>query len=216
MASLHLQPRYGPTLPQLIAARLARLSPASQLAVRVMSAMFVLALVAGAILWPRAHGFSHTGAVDFDLKYARALHRVPAGPGAYLKLQQTRNGLLVQSFEADALTLPPYDGDPVGELPVYATGYIRTLSGRFQGFRLLGEGKTRVNGQSGYTIVYSGRLGGRPITARDDLFVSDKPGRRDGVAIEMIETPAAHIGGPTLIGLNGPVGDTLQSLSLNR
>ena len=204
MTPSRLRPEYGPTLAGLVAPRLARLSPAGQRLVRVMAGAFLALVVAAAILWPRAHGFSHSGAASFDLRYARALHRVAPDPGGFLKVEQSRHGLLIQSLEINPLSLPPYEGDPVGELPVYATTYIQSLAARFPGFRLIGEGKTRVNGYPGYTILYTARLGGRSISARDDLFVSDQPGRRDGLAIQMLATPAAHVGGITLIGVNGP------------
>jgi hypothetical protein len=213
MSPSRLRPEYGPTLPGLIAPLLARLSPAAQRLVRVMAGAFVVLVVAAAILWPRAHGFSHSGRAPFDLSYARALTRVTPDPGGYLKVEQTRHGELVQSLEVSPVRLAPYQGDALGEVPVFATGYIQSLAARFPGFHLIGEGKTRVNGNPGYTVLYTARLGGRAISARDDLFF--RSGRRDGIAVQMLETPAAHIGGITLIGVNGPVGSTLQSLNLN-
>jgi hypothetical protein len=212
MTPSRLRPEYGPTLAGLVAPRLARLSAAGQLLVKVLAGGFLAVVVAAAILWPRAHGFSHSGAASFDLKYSRALQRVAPDPGGFLKVEQSRHGLLVQSLAINPVTLPPYQGDPVGELPVYATTYIQSLAGRFPSLHLVSEGKTRVNGNPGYTILYTARLGGRSISARDDLFVL--PGRREGIAVRMLTTPAAHVGGITLIGINGPVGDTLQSLNL--
>jgi len=174
----------------------------------------VALLVLGALLFPWPHHFSHSGATSFDLRYPHALERVPPDPGGYLKVEQRRRGRLVQSLAVAPLRLGPYRGLPGGELPLFAIAYLKHLRSVHAEFRLVSEGKTRVNAAPAYAIVYTARLGTRTLYGRDDLLVPDTPGRRDGVAIEMLATPEAAVNGTTGLGSLGPVGAALRSFNL--
>jgi hypothetical protein len=86
----------------------------------------------------------------------------------------------------------------MGELPVYATGYIRGLSRRYSQFLLRGEGffrfigTTRVTGPRGYIVFYSARVEGRQMYGRDELVLPERSGAREGVQIVMLSAPPAR------------------------
>ncbi|HEX2017184.1 MAG TPA: hypothetical protein VGN69_10845 [Solirubrobacteraceae bacterium] len=209
-----VKPEFGPTLPQVVAPRLAALSPGARRLVRLAALGLGALLVAGLALFPWHRHYSHTGAVDFDLHYSRSLHRVTPDPGGFVKLEQDRRGRLVQSLAVNPVRLPAYRGLPGGELPLFAVGYIQRLAARHRDFRLISEGKTRVNTAPGYAVLYTARLGPRTLYGRDDLLVPDSPGRRDGVAIEMLATPEANVNGTTGLGSLGPVGAVVRGFNL--
>lgn len=210
-----LRPEYGPSLPGLLRPRWERLSPPARRALTAMGACLAVVVLAGAILYPRGGGYSRGGTYAFDIGYGRALHRVPAGPGYFLRVEQGGPGHLVQSLAVGPLDLGPYQGDPDGQLPLYAADYLRRRASELGHFLLLGEGKTRVNGTPGYTVLYRGRLDGQEVTGRDDLIVQPVWGRRHGVIVQIVVTARAHIGGATLIGTNGSTGDALQTLNVD-
>ena len=99
-------------------------------------------------------------------------------PGGYVKVQRRRaDGSLEDSFAVEPLQLPPYSGELSGELPLYATGYIRGLARRDPDFVLRGEGKTRVNGVPAYHVLYTAVVEGRTMYGRDVLLLPERRGR---------------------------------------
>ena len=79
-----------------------------------------------------------------------------------------------------------------GELPVYASGYIRALEQHDSGFVLRGEGKTRVNAVPAYQVVYTAVVEGRTMYGRDVLLLPERKGAREGVKIVMLTSPTAN------------------------
>ena len=76
---------------------------------------------------------------------------------------------------------------------------------RFADFVLQGEGMAKVNGVYGYAVFYTAVAGGREMWGRDVLLLPERPGVREGVAIEML-TPAvatSTVSAPIEIGNAG-------------
>jgi len=191
MASVPLKEQYGPTLGQLLAPRWHAAPRAARgMVIAVGGVLVVLAVAAVFTLLPAS--FSYGGAAPFHFSY-RGLYRSTPGPGEYVRVERRARGELEDSFAVAPLRLPPYAGGLSGELPLYASGYIGALGRRFRGFTLRGEGKTRVNTVPAYNVFYIATVGGREMYGRDVLLLPERPGVRDGVAIEMLSTPRVSL-----------------------
>ena len=69
--------------------------------------------------------YSHGGRVPFGFSY-RGLYRVAPEPGGYVKVERRHaDGTVRDSFAVGPLRLAPYSGELMGEMPLYAAGYIR-------------------------------------------------------------------------------------------
>jgi hypothetical protein len=190
VASVPFKPQYGPTLGRLLAPRWhAAPRVARGMVVAAGGGLVVLAVVAVFALWPA--GFSYGGAAPFHFSY-RGLYRVTPGPGELVRIERRAGGRLEDSFAVAQLRLPPYAGGLSGELPLYASGYIKGLSSKYSGFALRGEGKTRVNTVPAYNVLYTATIEGREMYGRDVLLLPERPEVRDGVAIEMLTSPSAN------------------------
>jgi hypothetical protein len=191
MMAVPMKPQYGPTLGRLLSPRW-RAAPALVRWVVIAAGVALLALFVAAVLTLENASFSHGGRVPFSFSY-RGLYRVAANPGGYVKVQRHRSdGVLEDSFAVAPLVLPPYSGSLSGELPLYATGYIRRLARQYPGFALRGEGKTRVNTVPAYNIFYTVPVAGRRMYGRDVLLLPERTGAREGVVIMMLTSPTAN------------------------
>ncbi len=115
----------------------------------------MLALAVATVLMLLDASYSQAGRVPFNFKY-KGLYRTTPDPGGYVKVARVSAGRLKDSYAVAPLVLGPYRGSVTGELPLFATGYTRTLAKRFPGFRLEGEGKTRISSTlAGYDVLYS-------------------------------------------------------------
>jgi hypothetical protein len=214
MAAVRMKPEYGPTLGQLLAPRWRAASrPVHWTAGGAGIAL--IALLAAAALTLQSTTYSHGGSVPFSFSY-RGLYRVAPDRGGYVKVQShSSDGALKYSYSVDPLKLPPYSGELTGELPVYAAGYISLLRERFADFVLQGEGMAKVNGVYGYAVFYTAVVGGREMWGRDVLLLPERPGVREGVAIEML-TPAvatSTVSAPIEIGNAGALAGPLKSFT---
>jgi hypothetical protein len=189
MTAIPLKSQYGPTLGRLLTPRW-NASPKAVRAVVIAAGcgLVVLAIAVAFTLLPAK--FSHGGAVPFHFSY-RSLYRTAPAPGQYVRVERHSRGRLEDSFAVAPLRLPPYEGGLSGELPLYASGYVAALSRRYSDFVLRGEGKTRVNTVPGYNVLYTATVEGREMYGRDVLLLPERPGVRDGVAIEMLTSPSA-------------------------
>jgi hypothetical protein len=191
MAAVPLKAEYGPTLGQLLAPRW-RGVPRGLRGLLYLVPVGLVALVLAAVLTLLPARISHSGPTPFHFSYRR-LHRVAPEPGGLVKVTRLRHGLLEDSFAVEPLALPAYSGSLSGELPLYASGYIRALARRDPGFHLEGEGKTRVNTVAGYNIYYTTTLAGRRMWGRDILLLPEQPvGVRRGVVIALLTSPTAN------------------------
>ena len=200
-----MKPEYGPTLGRLLTPWWRRVSRLVRAAV-VGGVVALLALLAGLALTLENAHYSHGGPVPFSFSY-RGLYSAVPDPGGYVKVESRwPDGSLKYSFAVDPLRLPPYSGALLGELPIYASGYIRALSRHTQGFALRGEGKTRIsNTLTGYQVAYSEKLEGQEMYARNVLLLPDRPGVREGVIIVMLtaSTASAQVSSPLEVGETG-------------
>jgi hypothetical protein len=191
MVAVPMKPEYGPTLGQLLSPRWRTASRLARAAV-IAAGVGLLALLLGAVLTLENATYSRGGKVPFSFAY-RSLYRVPPDPGGYVKVQRRRaDGALLDSYAVEPLSVPPYSGEQSGELPLLASGYIRSLTQLDAGFVLRGEGKTRVNGVPAYQVLYTAIVEGRPMFGRDVLLLPERKGAREGVEIVMLTSPTAN------------------------
>lgn len=191
MTALAVKREYGPTLASLLAPRWRGRSRRARLAA-CLAAITVLALALALALTLLNAEYSRGGRVPFSFKY-RDLYRVAPEPGGYVRVERhDAQGTLEYSFAVDPLQLPPYSGGLSGELPIYASGFIAELAGRYHHFALRGEGKSKLNSTlTGYQIVYTAQVEGREMYGRDVLLLPEQAGARDGVEIAMLTAPGA-------------------------
>ncbi len=204
-----IKPEYGPTLPQLLAPR--------SLAVRLAAALVALAIVlASAVVAitsrPEENAVLVREPVTFNLIYGDQWDRLQR-PGALVALRHVgERGLFLDSYAIRDLRLPAYRGAAGGMLPVYAIDYVRQISGRYEQFEQVSEGRARINNAIGYEVTFRARLGARRVYGRHYLLVEEEPdGLRRGVVVELESTPAAGTPGPAEIGNHGALKTPLRS-----
>ena len=216
MAAVPVKPEYGPTLGRLLAPRWHAASRLLRGAV-VLAGVGLLAVVVAAALTLENASFSHGGRVPFSFSY-RGLYRVAADPGGYVKVERRHaDGTIRDSFAVGPLRLAPYSGELQGELPLYATGYIASLSRRTPGFALRGEGKTKVNNLiSAYDVFYSTVVDGRKLYGRDIMLLPERPQAREGVTITMLSTPTkrSELASPLEVAISGILLRPLKSFTI--
>lgn len=210
MASVPLKPQYGPTLGKLLEPHWRSARPAVR-TVAVIASVGLLALVIGLVLSLLDASYSHGGRVPFSFKY-KGLYRTDTEPGDYVTLVRTSHGLLQDSYAVAPLVLPRYRGEASGELPLYASGYARSLSRRLSHFRLEGEGKTRISSTlSGYHVLYTAVVDGRTMYGRNVMLLPHGHGVREGVVLEMLSSEPATISLP--VASSGVLETPLKTFS---
>jgi hypothetical protein len=195
MTSVPLKPQYGSTLGKLLEPRWRTAAPVAR-AIAIALAAGVLALVVGIVLTLLDASYSHGGRVPFSFEY-KGLYRTTPDRGGYVKVARTSDGRLEDSYAVAPLLLGPYEGSVTGELPLFASGYAQKLAERFPGFRLEGEGKTRISSTlSGYEVLYSAFIGGRMMYGRDVMLLPAQHDVHEGVVIEMLSSEPASVALP--------------------
>lgn len=198
-------PEFRPTLAELLRPRLGRRLTPVVLALGIGA---VLAVAAFFLLRSDGDGTTvvqRTGPVQFNLRYTEGLDRVAPRGDEILRLEARRGDLFVQSFTVSPLRLPPYRGEVVGFLPLFAAGEIDALRRRFSEFELVQDGKTRVNEVPGYSVLFRARLGPRRLYGRSIVLPETAPGARDGVRLLLEATPAAGVSKATDVGVRGVI-----------
>ena len=187
-----MKPEYGPTLGRLLAPRWQAAGRSVRIAV-LTGGVILLGGLVGLVLTLLNAQYSQGGRVPFGFAY-RGLYKTTPDPGGYVKIRAPAGeGPLDYSYAVQPLELPSYSGELSGELPVFATGYIRGLAAREQGFVLRGEGKTRVNKVPAYQILYTELYEGRKFYGRNVLLLPETPGVRRGVEIVMLTSSTATV-----------------------
>lgn len=216
MAAVPMKPEYGPTLGRLLAPRW---HAASRLvrALVIAAGVGLTALLVAIVLTLLNATFSHGGRVPFSFSY-RDLYRVAPELGGFVRVQSRwPDGALKYSFAVDPLRLPAYSGELSGELPLYATGFIRALARRSTGFALRGEGKLKVNASLvGYQVLYTDDVEGRPMFGRDVLLLPPGKDAIEGVYIAMLTSPTAstQVLSPLEVGSTGVLYRPLRTFAL--
>jgi hypothetical protein len=218
VSSLPVRPELGPTLPELVAPWWRRAPRAARIAVVAALVLALVALVAAVAArgGPAEVAEVVRAPVAFNLRHAETLPRVTAQDGEALRLESRRDtGLFLQSFAATPLTLAPYTGVPGGTLPIVAERLKARLADRFTEFRLVEEGRARINEVPGYEVVFTARSAeGRRLYGRWVMLVplTDPPSpQRRGVTLELLGTPAAGIPNAGAIGDAGGLKLPLRS-----
>jgi len=190
MAAIPVKPEYGPTLGHMLAPRWRR-AGAVKRALAIGAGAALVLLAAAVVLTLEPARYSHGGSFPFSFTY-RGLYREKPEPGGYTRVAaHYKDGSIKYLYAVNPLVLAPYRGEPSGALPVYATGYARTLPARFPGIELTGEGKTRVNKVPAYQVLYKVRIDGREMYGRNVLLLPERPGARRGVEIVMLTAAGA-------------------------
>ena len=217
MSSLPVKPELGPSLPVLVR----RLPRPARLALLALGALVLLAILI-ALLRGGGPGAAETPVVvrepiAFNLRYGERLERVDPRPGELLRLadRRTGSGGFLQSFAVTPLALEPYRGLAGGELPIAAEGLKARLAERFDRFRLVEEGRTRINEVPGYEVVFTARSeDGRTLYGRHVLMLplTDPPTpQRRGVTLELAGTFRAGIPNVGALGDEGSLKLPLRS-----
>jgi hypothetical protein len=217
MVALSMKPEYGPTLGRLLAPRWHAAPRLARAAVVAAGVALLAALVAAALTLENS-SFSHGGSVPFSFSY-RDLYRVAPEPGGFVRVQSRwPDGSLKYSYAVDPLRLPPYGGELTGEIPLYATSFIRALSARYRDFELRGEGKSRVNNTlTGYQVLFTASVEGREMYGRDVMLLPSpaRAGVRDGVVVAMLTSPtaSAQVTSPMEVGETGVLLKPLKTFT---
>jgi hypothetical protein len=211
MASIPLKPQYGPTLGRLLAPSWHAARPLTR-AVVLAAGGLLLTLLLIAVLSLLDASYSQGGPVPFGFRY-RGLYRTAPDPGGYVKVARSSQGRVQDSFAVAPLRLHLYGGNVSGALPLRATAYVRSLERRFAGFRLAGEGKTRITSTlAGYDIRYSALQGGRRIWGRDVFLLPGGAQVREGLVLEMLTSERASVAKP--VASQGVLERPLKTFSL--
>jgi hypothetical protein len=186
---------FAPTLPALLQQRF-RVPPVVTLLAAAVACAIAVPVAIQAITGSNSPGTKvvHSGAPVFNILHPPGIRPVEARKGELMRLEG-RRGKLDVSIVVRPLDLPPYDGDVThGLLPVYSHGFAEAQRRILPGFRLVQEGRARVNNGVGYEIGFSAVRGGERTYGRDVLLVPDDPKEAKGfVTISLRQHKA---GGP--------------------
>ena len=211
MSAPLVKPEFGPTLPQLLAPRLARLPRPARLALGVVGAA-VVALGVWLAVRPDPH-IRHAvirGSVAFNLRYPDSLQRVP-GAGDLLALRTASGARFPASFMVRPLRLAAYRGDPSAQLALQGTFLSDRLLEREPGLILRDEGRTNINQIPGYQVTWQTKRGGKTTYGRDVMLLPAEPGVREGVVIELVAARSPQTPKADAIGSNGALKIPLRS-----
>jgi hypothetical protein len=217
VVALALKPEYRPSLAELIAPRWLRASRRARVLV-VCGLVLLVGAATALVLTLLPPRFSYGGAVPFSFTYRGLNRTVPEGDQLVRVVHRSPAGVLEDSFAVAPLRLPAYSGDLSGELPLFATSYIRALAARDHGFQLRGEGKAKVAvGVIAYNVFYTAQIEGRTMYGRDFLLLRESPGARQGVDIAMLTAPHtnAQVTSPLLVATAGRLYGPLRSLTFD-
>ena len=215
MTALPIKSEYGPTLGRLLSPHW-RAASAPLRALALAAIALLLAGLVGLALTLQDAKYSHGGRLPFSFAY-RDLYRVAPDPGGFVKVRSSfPNGTLKYSFAVAPLRMPAYAGEQTAEVPVFATGLVRTLASRYRDFAFRGEGRTRIsNTSSGYAILFTARVQGERVYGRAVLLLPPGRGVREGVIATMLTaaTASKQVLSPIEVGTSGVLLRPMKSLA---
>jgi hypothetical protein len=204
---------FGPTLPELVGARLHVPVRTLWRALAVAGVVVVLLLAWLVFLrgTPGQAGVVVREPVAFNLIYTDAMRRVAPRAGEALRLQ-ARAGA-PQSFAVRPLHLAPYKGDVSATLTLLSARLIRQMSATYPGFLWRGDGRVNINKQPGYQIVFQARVGGHTTYGKRVLLVAGPdPPPRTGLDITMLAERSPATPKADAVAANGPLKTPYRSL----
>lgn len=205
-----VRPEFGPTLPELLRPRWARLSRPARVAIAAVVALLVVALVA----WRLTAGDDErTVVVDepigFSFAYLPPFKERPARSG-----ELARAGAGGQSFVVRHLRLPAYRGDSAGFFPVYAARLAEEMARQYPGFQLRVEGRANINRIQGYEVLFRFRgADGRTMFGRRELLLPN-PTAREGVDLLLTAPRSKAVRTVGDVGGSGAMKRALRSFVL--
>ncbi len=224
------EPDYGPSLPQIVGPWLRARSRPQQIALGAAVLLLVVGIVALVIRSEAADGsYQQTESdarerslnpIEFNFSHSRKLE-LSKPPGAYVRAERRRGDELVASMTVSPFRMERREGFLAGYLPLVATDLERAAARRYDNFRLVFEGRARVNEVEGYQFAFTARLarpGGqepRQLFGRivvlpepydyDEPEQEHPPGRNPtrGLLITMLATTLDEPDSPTRVGDEG-------------
>jgi hypothetical protein len=204
---------FGPTLPELVGARLHVPARTLWRALAAAGAVIVLVLV-----WltfvrdtPGQAGVVVREPVAFNLIHTDALRRAAPRDGEMLRLR-SRAGP-AQSFAVRPLRLAAYRGDVSASLTLLSARLIRQMSATYPGFLWRGDGRVNINKQPGYQIVFQARIGGHTTYGKRVLLVAaPDPPPRTGLDITMLAERSPATPKADAVAANGALKTPFRSL----
>jgi hypothetical protein len=177
------RPGFGPSLPAILKRRFG-VPPLVTLGVVAACALAAAVAVVIALNAPPSPGTKivHAAPPVFNLLYPPGVMRpARAKPGELMRIEGRRGKLRVK-IVVRPLRLPSYPGDVThGLLPVYADRFADSQAKVLPGFRLVSEGRARVNNGVGYEIGFQSVRPAQRVYGRDVLLVPDDPAEGKGL-----------------------------------
>ena len=167
---MRTRPEFGPSLATLVRGRFGvRERITIVLIVAVVATVPILLAVRRANVGgtPVVHRGTPTFALAYEPDWLR---RAAPQDGEAIRFEARRNGMRM------TVTARPWDVrlPSFAALPIEGSRHIERLRQQLAGFRLLDEGKARIDESLGYQVGFVFREGGRRVVARDlMLFPSD-------------------------------------------
>jgi hypothetical protein len=202
---------FGPTLPELVGARLGVPTRKVWLAFAAVGAV-VVAVAAWLALRPTP-GQSTVVVRDpiaYNLIYPDSLHRVTPQQGETLRLE-SRSGP-PQSLAVKTLRLAPYKGDVSAALTFLSSTRIEQMRSQYQQFVWRGDGRVNINKQPGYQIIFQARVDGRLTYGRRVMLVATPdPPPREGVDITILAARSPSVPNLDSVGATGALKTAYRS-----
>jgi hypothetical protein len=224
------EPDYGPSLPQIVGPWLRTRSRLQQILLGAAVLLLLVAAVAQFIRSEAADGsYQQTESdarerglspIEFNFDHSRKLE-LSKPKGAYVRAERRRGGELVASMTVSPFRMERRAGFLAGYLPLVATDLEHDAARRYDHFRLVFEGRARVNEVEGYQFAFTARLarpGGeqpRQLFARivvlpepydyNEPEQEHPPGQNPtrGLLITMLATTLDEPDSPTRVGDEG-------------
>ena len=196
MADPLVLPQFGPTLPEIARRRFGLRERTTVVLLLAIAALIALGLF---VVRPQVDPLAkyvHHGDPTFNLLYRRsALHKV-APQGSELVRLQGQRGRLTTTIAVEPLKLPPATGDIAhGALPAFASRHIEELRAGDDTFKLVAEGRARVNGAPGYEVRFRTGPPGKQTFGNDLLIL---PKEDDATGALLVTSRRTITGKPTL------------------
>ncbi len=222
MSSL-VREEFGPTLPELLAARTGR--PARtwrRILVGVLAVVLVVGLGVRIAQREAAQKTSVVvlgGSFAFNLAYDdERLERVDPGAGERLVLGSPGDAEVLLRFTVAQRGLPSYTGDAAGYVPLLGSLVADEMAKVDPEFKLRGEARARINDNPGYQITFQTKVDGRTVYGKR-FFLYDDPDDSEATLnrptvvadITLLNARSPAIPRADAVGGNGPLKTALRS-----